>query len=68
MNLRPGHKMSLLSKKSGCTLDIEVTDTGIVVRTQDIESVITTTSEGIYLETEGEVLVGRLTETEGEGV
>jgi hypothetical protein len=66
MELKPGHKLFLLSKKSGANLDVEVEDTFIVVRTQDIESRIEFTSEGIRLETEGELLIGRFEENEGE--
>jgi hypothetical protein len=66
MELKPGHKLFLLSKKSGASLDVEIEDTFIVVRTQDIESRIEFTSEGIRLETEGELLIGRFEENEGE--
>ncbi len=66
MEMKPGHKLSLLSKKSGASLDVELKNTVVVVRTQDIESRFTLTSEGIHLETEGEILVGRLEEDEGE--
>jgi hypothetical protein len=64
MELKPGHRLSLLSKKSGASLDIEVKDTSIVVRTQDIESRIEFTSEGIRLETDGGLLIGRSEENE----
>lgn len=64
MELKPGHKLSLLSKKTGATLDVKVTDTTIVVRTQDIETCITFTSEGIILELDDEIFIGRYEEDE----
>lgn len=64
MELKPGSGLALLSKKTGANLDIQFKDSTIVVRTQDIESNITFTSEGIRVETSGEVVVGRLEEGE----
>lgn len=60
MKLNPGHQVSLMSKKTGACVELKIENGAIVVCTQDITATITTSAEGIYLETDGEVLVGRL--------
>lgn len=64
MELKPGHNVSLLSKKTGLSVELEVKNRDIVVRTQDIEAILTLTSEGLHLETNREVLIGRYEEDE----
>ena len=62
MELKPQNGLALLSKKTGAALDIQYKDSTIVVRTQDIESYITFTPEGVFVETSGEIVVGRFEE------
>lgn len=64
MQLKPGHNVSLLSKKSGATLEIRVENGSVVVRTQDIAATITPGTEGVHLQTDGEVLIGRFEKDE----
>lgn len=70
LELTAGHNISLLGRKSGACLFIEIQDGSLVVRTQDLVARLTPTTSGVVLETEGEVLIGRPTEndssTEGD--
>lgn len=64
MELKPGHLVSLLSKKTGANVELKIENGSIVVRTQDLEATVTTSPEGVSLETNGEVFIGRFKEDE----
>jgi hypothetical protein len=64
MELTPGHLVSLLSKKTGASVELKIENGSVVVRTQDLEAIIISSPQGVSLETNGEVFVGRFEEDE----
>lgn len=64
MELTPEHLVSLLSKKTGASIELKVENGSVVVRTQDLEATITPSPKGVSIETNGEMFVRRFEEDE----